>query len=344
MKTPPTLTDSKPPRLFQTIISGFNLVANHIYLILPPIIVDLILWLGPKIKLQTLLTPQIQQMSDLMTQLDKTVDLKNALTSTKDVWTQFLGQFNLNILARTIPVGVPSLIAREITSDSPIGNIYQYQAPSIGITLLISLILIIVGFFIGTLYFNSLARFTANPIEKMDFKKLMQQFGQSVVMALILIVMVFFVAFPILMLLSMVIIASGQLADIILMLAFILLLWMAIPLVFAPHGVYVINQKAFPSMLLSIRMVRFFLPGASMYIITSALLSECLNLIWTIPDPSSWLTAVGIFGHAFIVTALIAASFIYYREGLRWMQDNLQRMSAPMSKSENGGPFGTTRQ
>jgi hypothetical protein len=96
-------------------------------------------------------------------------------------------------------------------------------------------------------------------------------------------------------------------------------------------------------MLLSIRMVRFFLPGASMYIITSALLSECLNLIWTIPDPSSWLTAVGIFGHAFIVTALIAASFIYYREGLRWMQDNLQRMSAPMSKSENGGPFGTTR-
>jgi hypothetical protein len=92
------------------------------------------------------------------------------------------------------------------------------------------------------------------------------------------------------------------------------------------------------------RMVRFFLPGTGMFIVIAALISEGLNMVWTLPAASSWLTLIGIAGHAFVVTALLTASFIYYREGLRWMQENIQRMSAPMSKPENGGPFGTTRQ
>lgn len=344
MKTPPTLTDSQPPRLFPTIASGFNLVANNIYLILLPILVDVVLWLGPKIKLQTLLLPRLKGMTDVLTQLNKTADLQTTVASTQEVWNQFLSQFNLNFLVRTFPVGVPSLLVREMSSDSPLANVLQYQVPSSGVAVLIALGLALLGFFLGSFYFNSLARATAKPAEKLDIKKLMIQFGQSILMSLILLILVLFIAFPLLLVLSVVILSSGQLANFILMLAFILLLWMIVPLVFAPHGVYVINQKAFPSMLLSIRMIRFFLPGASMYIITSALISECLNLVWTIPETASWLTAVGIFGHAFIVTALLAASFIYYREGLRWMQENVQRMSAQMSNSENGGPFGPTRQ
>jgi hypothetical protein len=68
-----------------------------------------------------------------------------------------------------------------------------------------------------------------------------------------------------------------------------------------------------------------------------------MNLLWELPDPTSWLTLIGIAGHAFIVTRLLAATFIYYRDGLRWMQENIQRMSSTMGKQEFGGPFGTTR-
>ena len=35
---------------------------------------------------------------------------------------------------------------------------------------------------------------------------------------------------------------------------------------------------------------------------------------------TSWLALVGIFGHAFIATGLLAASFIYYRGGLAYVQ------------------------
>ncbi len=347
MKTPPILTDSHPPKLFQTLLSGFNIVANNISLILLPVALDLILWLGPKFKLETLLFPRLKALSASMLQMNGAInaaDTATTLAATQKMLTQFLSQFNLNILVRTIPVGVPSLISREIIIGSPLGKGMEFQLSSFGQTFLILAVLLVLGFFLGNIYFNMLARFTAKPIEKINLKKLTFQFSQSLVMALILVILLMMISVPVLIVLWAISLISGSIADFILLLAIFVLLWMIMPLIFSPHGVYVINQKAFPSMLLSMRMVRFFLPGTGMFIVTAALVSEGLNMVWTIPNATSWLTLVGIFGHAFIVTALLTASFIYYREGLRWMQETIQHMSTPMSKPENGGPFGTTRQ
>ena len=278
MKTPPILHESQPPRMFRTLASGFNTVANNISLILLPVLVDLALWLGPKVKLENLLLPQLKQMTDAFAQLN-TADLQDAVTLSQKVWQDTLANFNLATVFRTLPIGVPSLISREMIAESPLKNVLQYQVPSAGVAALISLGLIILGFFFGNIYFNSLARATAKPAEKLDFKKLMLQFGQSLVMALIMVVLLLIVSFPLLMVFSVTVMASGQMANFILMLALILVLWMVVPLVFAPHGIYVINQKAFPSMMLSIRMVRSFLPGASMFIVTSALVSELMNYV-----------------------------------------------------------------
>lgn len=340
MKTPPTLTDSHPPRLFPTILSGFNTVANNISLILLPVFVDLILWLGPKLKLETLLLPSVSNLTTSLLKLGS-ADIQDTIKSSQQMWTQILSQFNLGIAVRTFPVGVPSLVAREMIVDSPLGKMWQYQAPTLGVALLVFLALVILGFFLGSIYFNSLARYTAKPVEKLNFKKLMFQYGESIVMALILLVIILILAIPILLVLSAISLISAGLADFVILMALFAMLWLILPLIFSPHGVYVINQKAFPSMMLSIRMVRFFLPGTGMFIVTAALISEGLNMVWTLPEATSWLTLIGIAGHAFVVTALVAASFIYYREGLRWMQDTIQRMSAPMSKPENGGPFGS---
>jgi hypothetical protein len=343
MKTPPTLTNSTPPKLIPTLLSGFNIVASNIFLIVLPILVDLALWLGPKIKLESLLLPQLTNLNTKLLNLEGP-DLKSTLDASQQMWTQILSNFNLEVTLRTFPIGIPSLVSREMFIDSPLGNGKPYQVPSFGIAFLLLFAFLLVGFFLGNYFFNMLSRYTAKPIEKISFNKLMAQFGQSLVMALILLIIILILLIPILLVLSLISIASGSIADFILLIAIFVMLWMILPLVFSPHGVYVINQKAFPSMLLSIRMIRFFLPGTGMFVVTAALISEGMNLVWTIPGSSSWLTLISIFGHAFIVTALLTASFIYYREGLRWMQEAIQHMSAPMSTSGNGGPFGTTRQ
>jgi hypothetical protein len=40
------------------------------------------------------------------------------------------------------------------------------------------------------------------------------------------------------------------------------------------------------------------------------------------------MSMVGVLGHAFITTALLSASFIYYAGGIRWMRENVNRLSA----------------
>jgi len=54
-------------------------------------------------------------------------------------------------------------------------------------------------------------------------------------------------------------------------------------------------------------------------------ISEGLNILWNMPPADSWLVLVGIAGHAFISASLLAASFVYYRDALTWIQKVIQK-------------------
>jgi hypothetical protein len=60
-------------------------------------------------------------------------------------------------------------------------------------------------------------------------------------------------------------------------------------------------------------------------------LSTGLNYLWSVPPDNSWMTLVGIAGHAFITTALLAASFVYYRDMNTWLQTVFERMQKKQS-------------
>jgi hypothetical protein len=43
---------------------------------------------------------------------------------------------------------------------------------------------------------------------------------------------------------------------------------------------------------------------------------------------------LGIFGHAFITTALLAASFIYYRDMNAWLETLLEKLKSKKSSAQ----------
>jgi hypothetical protein len=79
-------------------------------------------------------------------------------------------------------------------------------------------------------------------------------------------------------------------------------------------------------MITSLQMTRFTLPTSSMFVLTVFLLSFGLNFLWSIPPQDSWITLLGIFGHSFVTTALLAGSFIYYRDMNSWLQAAIERL------------------
>jgi hypothetical protein len=102
--------------------------------------------------------------------------------------------------------------------------------------------------------------------------------------------------------------------------------WLIVPLFFTPHGIFVRRQNAFYSIFTSLRMARFALPTSGLFVICWFLLSTGLNFLWSVPSGGSWMTLVGIGGHAFITTALLSASFVYYRDMNAWLQTVFERL------------------
>jgi hypothetical protein len=223
----------------------------------------------------------------------------------------------------------------EITSPLQLSWVFETPSLRLGIAAIGGLLML--GFFLGTIYFNSLARFSQLEPANFNWKKLFSQYAQTLVFFLILVGLLIAVSIPMLILISVLSLISAGLAQFFLMLIVFLALWLVLPLVFSPHGIFALDQKVVPSMLLSLRMVRFYLPGTSLFILFSILISEGLNMVWTLPGTDSWLMVLGISGHAFIVTALLAASFLYYRDGIKWMQFNIQKMTDTMKQQEDGG-------
>lgn len=333
-------TTLKPPRMIPVIIAGFNTVANRIWLILIPVALDLLLWFAPKLSVKNLIMPQIIDATNTLAKLGSP-ELVKTLTDSEKIWGDVLGQYSLLSALRTIPVGVPSVVARIMNQSNPLGTPLSINLPNGTTALLVFLGITLLGFFAGTVYFNLISRNTAPEPVKLLPGQLGRQFLESVVMALLLLAVALFLIVPVSFFVSLFSLFGSGVTQFLLLVAGFVLLWMLIPLSFSPHGVFVNQEKAVPSMVLSSKMVRYFLPGTGSFILTCALISEGLNLLWTVTPSDSWLTLVGILAHAFVVTALIAATFIYYREGYKWMQMNLQRINSVAGKRpENGGFFG----
>ena len=102
--------------------------------------------------------------------------------------------------------------------------------------------------------------------------------------------------------------------------------WLIVPLFFTPHGIFASRQNAFHSIYSSLRVSRFTFPTSALFVLTVFVVASGLNFLWRVPPSNTWMKLVGIFGHAFISTMLLSASFAYYRNINAWLQVVLEQI------------------
>jgi hypothetical protein len=110
--------------------------------------------------------------------------------------------------------------------------------------------------------------------------------------------------------------------------------WLFLPLLFSAHGIFVFQRKMWASVKESVKMTRFTLPATGLFLLSVLVLSEGLAMLWRVPPETSWFTIVGIAGHAFVTTGLLAASFVYYRDANLWVE-KLLRQPNPVTDSSD---------
>ena len=327
MESKETKPITSPPKLMNAITSGFNVIASNIVLILFPVMVDLFIWLGPKLRLQKILEPIIANTNQTL-QAYNTADMAELLKNAQEAWSILITRINLTSSISTFPLGIPSLLAGTESTNNPFGQSMSFEIPSIGIAIIVFLLLVAAGLIIGSLYLSMIAKIISGRSGAIKISLIGSQIINTFLLLLLIIGLLLILIFPSLFVVSIFALFSPSLAQIILLLISFVLIWLLIPLVFSPHGIFLNQLNVIKSVITSFRLVRLFLPGTGLFILISILLAQGLDILWLAAPSNSWLTMIGIIGHAFIYTSLIAASFIYYQRGLEWMENNLTQLAS----------------
>jgi len=315
------LTKSQKPSILQAFISGFNTTTNHIYLIILPIIVDLFIWFGPQFNLEKLLLPRIQGI-DSLPGLDNP-QFNDILSDYLANLVEIAKSLNLSVLIRTVPVGVPSLISSLSPTSNPLGTPIRFEIASINSMFVYIIVFSLIGIALGSLFYQRTAQSIMKDYRKPTISEFLKAMLQVILLPVLLIIIFLMISTPIFLFVSILSALSPAIGQFALMSALVIVLWMIIPLYFTPHSIFLFRQNLFTSIMTSISVVRFSLPGSALFLLFAMVLSEGFNILWRIPPQDSWMLLVGILGHAFISTAILFSSFFYLLDAAQFAQQIL---------------------
>lgn len=301
--------------VIDAISTGFERVFRHPWLLIIPILLDLFLWVGPRLDASALydqLSPSLKQMS---TGLD--TDSQQAVQEMDQVMKDFLTHYNLYAWLSVGIVGVQTInssldaTAKLVTGAMPtvsqIGDLGGYLLAAVGLSLIG---LCLAGFFwalLGLQFRDEAFSLTA------WLKRGAVLSVRLLSLAVTLLIGVVLLMLPISMLTVFVGALSIGLASFIPALALTALTWLAFYFLFTVHGLVLYQftwQKAarFSAMIARV----FFVPTLGLAVLSLAIYIG-LGLIWDSIAPDSWLRLIAIVGNAFIATGLAMASLVYYQ-------------------------------
>ena len=317
LKTTTTLIVPPAPNLFTALRIGFDAIANHVVIILFPIALDLLLWMGPRLRLTRLIRTFVDQLVAVYSVQDE--QMAEVMRAGQEVWLVIAERFNLLTALRTYPVGIPSLFASQLSENNPFGRPVSFEVLGFGWVVFSWLLLTAIGLALGSLYLGVVSQVTLQG--KIAWRETFQDWPRSTVQVFYLAifwgVLAFVLSLPASFFLSLSFLGI-PIAQCMLLIYASIVFWLIIPLFFSPHGIFVLRQTMRNSLRTSVNMSRKTMAITMPFILIIVLISVGTNYLWTTPGTDSWWMVIGVLGHAFVTTALIAASFVYFRDAERW--------------------------
>lgn len=249
-------------------------------------------------------------------------------------FTQFITEFNngINLFSvfRTFPLGIFSLMSTNIDVKSPLGLRHAMNVPDWLTAFGLIILLTALGWVGGSLYFYSVSRISskspANP-------GIIRASIQSILLSIAWMILVTMAYLPLLIILWMMSLLGGVLRMFSLVLLSLPVAWVLLMVYYSFFGIFIKSQNLLDSFKSSFRILRFGLPPIGWFTFLSLIISQLMDMLWRAAPADSWMSGIGIFGHAFISTGLLAASFIYYQELNAWIDSAFQWLNKQTKSS-----------
>lgn len=316
------LAEQKPLGVIDVISAGIDLVRRRPWTLLIPLLFDSIIWLVPRLSLTQLFRPYT---NDMLAAVALSSD-PQAAEEARQAIQQMIESFNLLSLVATMLNAVtrlPSLFAVDAAGvTSPITS-WAYSIPmqSPGLLFILFIPLFLLGLLGMALYLEWIAQ-GVRPLEQeargTSTVRVMRLWLRLILFSLFL--LVFAILAGTVLLTMQAALNSPELTAFVTLLLTVGLLWIFIYFFFVPSAMAVSSVGVASALRRSTLLFRAFFWSTLALVALSIFLDRGLAIIWDGLTVSSIGVALAMAGNAFIGTALLAASMVYYQDRLNFME------------------------
>ena len=320
---PPTTLPKPPLGIIDSITSGFEVVNGRLVLAALPLALDLFLWLGPKLSIKPLVPPVLSGLEFLYNYGGDQATAQG-FDQVRAWLTQFGNQYNVFSALSTPALGLPSFMVDRMPDAVPAGlssMVVPVNSPFVYVALWT--LFTVGGLFLAALYFGSIAQQVS--AKRLDLLKLARQvwvdWVRLTLFAVLATAVLAVVMLPLMMIGGVMIQLVPLLGALVSALAFTFAMWLIFYLVFTVQGIVLARRGLFSALFDSLRLVHGSLPATAGLYGLVLIINWGLNVLWNLAPAASWVMLAALGGHALVATALVAATFVFYQDRVRWWQE-----------------------
>jgi hypothetical protein len=301
------------PGVWATLAAGFELTTKRWWLLLVPVLLDLFLWLGPRLSFQPLIEqlvawwPADAVLLDPRPMLELVAPRTNLFTSLS---VAFLG----------VPALMNSLAPERAPFTPPVIEIATPER-----LLALGVLFTVLGLLLAATFYSLIGRAVIDDRDELsqESQRLSSPALARLVprtwlrflgLAVLFLLLFAAITVPVSLMVALVSLVSQQMAAILALSTPVLFFWTLIFLSYSPQGLVLAHRPFFKNVWASVRLLQVNLMPAISLLLVITLVNRLLKELLLAADDGSWLTLASILGHAFVTTAMLAATFIFYRD------------------------------
>ncbi len=313
-----TVAEQKPLGVIESVSAGLGLVWRRPWTLLVPIVLDVVLWILPRLSLAEMFRPYMRQILNVAAlQTDPQV-----AEGTRRSLEQAIEAFNVLGIVATMLNAVtrlPTLLAVDAADvPSPVPawtSSIPVLEPAVFLFLFVSFFLL--GLFFVALYLEWIAqgvRPLETPVAGASLLRVAKLWLRLILFAALL--AGFLSGAVLVLLLLTAVFNSPGFAGFVMLLITVGLFWVFIYFFFVPSAAAVSDIGVREALKRSTLLFRAFFWSTLGLVALSVFLDRGMAIIWDGFTVSTFGVVIGIVANAFIGTALLAASMVYYQDRL----------------------------
>jgi len=326
-----TQTERKPLNIIDALSAGFDAVIRAPQVMLLPILLDLFLWLGPRLSAH----PLVEQLLNTLKSLPQPQDaaMRAQMVQTQALLDQAGQQFNLFAWLSPTLIGVPSMMASILSDKRPWAHMAAvWEVNNILAYMVLFMLFSLLGLGLSALYWSQIAQAVLHqyPGGRSGLAHAGQIWWGLILLIIMVTILAALIGMPIFFAATLAALLSPILGQFIIIMWPAMMLWVVLYMAFSIHGIVLREGSFFEAVQISLLLMRAqFLPSFGLLLL-GLVIYFGLEAVWTLPAGDSWLRAGGILGSAFIGSGIWCATAFFY---LDRVSDN-QKATAKGQASE----------